>query len=191
MAMATLATALILPPNRPWLWRRLEHDLRMRVVFAVSGKLKGLVAGFESGTRDLLNQAHGFSTGRPDVQRGLLRWMFLVQEVGHAVIELRQEQAALPAQPCYGENTRWRRTIRVLGRALIRLFVRPTEQHRQRALTAVEHAIAAVRATPEPRAPQFDTSPLRRVLSYLHFIRSALLDPESPLAATAGAAHAP
>ncbi len=188
MAMATLATALILPPNRPWLWRRLEHDLRMRVVFAVSGKLKGLAAGFESGTRDLLTQAHGFSVGRPDVQRQLLRWMFLVQEIGHAVIELRQEQAALPAQPCYGENTRWRQAIRVMGRALIRLFVRPQEHHRQRALQAVEQAIAAVRATAEPRAPQFDTSPLRRVLSYLHFIRSALLDPESPLA---GANHAP
>lgn len=190
MLMATLATALILPPNRPWLWRRLEQDLRMRVVFAVSGKLKGLVAGFESGTRDLLNQAHGFASGRPDVQRQLLRWMFLVQEIGHAVIELRQEQAALPAQPCYGENTRWRRAIRVMGRSLIRLFVRPSEAHRQRALHAVEQAIAAVRATPEPRAPQFDTSPLRRVLSYLHFVRSALLDPQSPLAPEAGAAHA-
>ncbi len=191
MAMATLATALILPPNRPWLWRRLEHDLRMRVVFAVSGKLRGLVAGFESGTRDLLNQAHGFSSGRPDVQRQLLRWMFLVQEVGHAVIELRQEQAALPALACYSEHTPWRQAIRVMGRALIRLFVRPQEDYRQRALQAVEQAIAAVRATAEPRAPQFDTSPLRRVMSYLHFIRSALLDPESPLAPVAGAEHAP
>ncbi|MGY4534307.1 putative membrane protein YccC [Pseudomonas sp. TE3786] len=191
MAMATLATALILPPNRPWLWRRLERDLRMRVVFAVSGKLKGLVAGFESGTRDLLNQAHGFSAGRPDVQRQLLRWMFLVQEIGHAVIELRQEQAGLPSQPCYAEQMPWRQAIRLMGRALIRLFVRPQESHRQRALQAVEQAIAAVRATPEPRAPQFDTSPLRRVLSYLHFIRSALLDPESPLAPDAGGQHAP
>ena len=77
-----------------------------------------------------------------------------------------------------------------MGRALVRLFVRPQESNRQRALQAVEQAIAAVRATPEPRAPQFDTSPLRRVLSYLHFIRSALLDPESPLAPAAGAAHA-
>jgi len=191
MAMATLATALILPPNRPWLWRRLEQDLRQRVVFAVSGKLKGLVAGFESGTRDVLNQAYGFSTGRPDVQRQLLRWMFLVQEIGHAVIELRQEQEGLPQLHCYAEQTPWRQAIRAMGRALVRLFVRPQESNRQRALQAVEQAIAAVRATPEPRAPQFDTSPLRRVLSYLHFIRSALLDPESPLAPTAGAAHAP
>ena len=182
MGLAALTAAVILPPNRPWLWRRLEHDLRMRVVFAVSGKLKGLVAGFESGSRDLLNQGYGLASGHPLVQRRLLRWMFAVQEIGHAVIELRQEQAQLPDEPCYGEEMRWRASIRGMGRALIRLFIQPDEHNRLRALTAVEHAIAAVRNTPESRPPHFDTSPLRRVLSYLHFIRSSLLDPDSPLA---------
>ncbi|WP_134609809.1 FUSC family protein, partial [Pseudomonas aeruginosa] len=82
MVLATVAAMVILPPNRPWMWKRLEHDLRERVVFAISGKSKGLVSGFESGTRDLLNQAYTFSAGRPDVQRRLLGWMFLVLEVG-------------------------------------------------------------------------------------------------------------
>ena len=36
--------------------------------------------------------------------------------------------------------------------------------------------------TDEPFAPHFDTSALRRVKSYLHFIRTCLLDPQSPLA---------
>ncbi|MGC3765385.1 FUSC family protein, partial [Pseudomonas aeruginosa] len=76
-----------LPPNRPWLWMRLEHDLRERVVFAISVKSKGLVSGFESGTRDQLNQAYTFSAGRPDVHRRLLGWLFLVLEVGLAIIE--------------------------------------------------------------------------------------------------------
>ena len=182
IGIAALASLFILPPTQPWLWRRLEQDLRMRVVFAVSGNLKGLIAGFESGTRDLLNQGYALAAGRPDVQKRFMRWMFSVLEIGHAIIELRQEQAHLPPEPWYAEDTAWRQSIRALGRALMRLFIQPDADNRQRALVAVEQAIEAVKATPEPRAPQFDTSPLRRVVSYLHFVRSSLLDPHSPLA---------
>ncbi|MCY1341171.1 p-hydroxybenzoic acid efflux pump subunit AaeB [compost metagenome] len=189
MAIATAAAAVLLPPNRPWLWRRLERDLRMCVVHAVSGRMKGLVSGFESGTRDLLNQAYLYSAGRPDVQRQLLRWMFLVQEVGHAVIELRLEQARLPALSCYAESMPWRNAIRAMGRALVRLFIQPSEANRQRALAAVEQAIDNVRVTAEPCAPQFETSPLRRLQSYLHFIRTSLLDPQTPLAGSDEPVH--
>ncbi len=181
---SAVVASLIMPPNRPWLWHGLERDLRMRLVYAVSGRLKGLVAGFESSTRDLLNQAYVQAAGRPDVQRNLMRWMFAVLEIGHAVIELRQEQAALPNEPWYAEDCDWQIAVRALGRALVRLFMQVDDVNRQRALTAVEQAIDSVRNTPEPRPPQFDTSPLRRVLSYLHFIRTSLLDPHSPLAKT-------
>lgn len=191
MTLATLAAALILPPNRPWLWRRLEHDLRLCAVHTVSGRIRGLVSGFESGTRDLLAQAYAFSAGRPDVQRRLLRWMYAVQEVGHAVIELRLEQARLPALSCYAESMPWRQSVRVMGRALIRLLIQPGEGNRLRALQAVEQAIEAVRATPEPCAPQFETSPLRRLQSYLHFIRTSLLDPLAPWADALEPAPAP
>ena len=184
IGMAALAASVILPPNRPWLWRRLEHDLRMRVVFAVTGKLKGLAAGFESGTRDLISQAHGLASRRPDVQRNLLRWMFVVQEIGHAVIELRLERAAMPNEPDYADDLPWQHGVRAMGRALVRLFIEPNEHNRLRALAAVEHSIVVVRKAPESCPPHFETSPLRRVLSYLHFIRSALLDPNSPLAET-------
>ena len=54
-----------------------------------------------------------------------------------------------------------------------------------RALIAVDHAISRVQATDEPFARNFDTSALVRVQSYLHFIRTSLLDPQSPLAAYA------
>ncbi|MGV8346499.1 FUSC family protein, partial [Pseudomonas aeruginosa] len=113
--------AVILPPNSAWLWKRLERDLRMRVVFAISGRSRGLGSAFESGTRDLLNQAYGVAAGR----QGLLCWRLLVLEVGHAIIELRREQERLPDEPCYAEAMPWRQAIRAMGRALIRLFVRP------------------------------------------------------------------
>lgn len=191
MGIAAVAAMIILPPNRPWLWRRLEQDLRMCVVQAVSGQLGGLVSAFESGTRDLFSQAYAAASGRSDVQRQLLRWMFTVQEVGHAVIELRLEQAHLPALDCYAENMPWQQLIRAMGRALIRLFVKPSEINRQRALFAVEQAIDSLRGTAEPCSPQFDSSPLRRMLSYLHFIRSALLDPLSPLRSSESCAYYP
>ena len=54
--------------------------------------------------------------------------MFVVQEVGLAIIELRREQEALPAEPWYSERMPWRRAIRAMGRALIRLFIQPGEQ---------------------------------------------------------------
>ncbi|WP_095055639.1 FUSC family protein [Pseudomonas sp. Irchel s3b2] len=182
MLVCAAAGAIILPPNSSWLWRRLEQDLRGQVVYAISGKLKGLASSFESRTRDLLHQAYGLAAGQPQVQRDLLRWMFVVLEVGHAIIELRKEQAILPVHPAYAESQPWRQSIRVMGRSLVRLFLQPSQSNLERALVAVDHAISCVQATDEPFAPHFDTSALRRVKSYLHFIRTSLLDPQSPLA---------
>jgi len=183
MLVCAAAGAIILPPNSRWLWRRLEQDLRGQVVYAISGKLKGLASSFESRTRDLLHQAYGLAAGQPQVQRDLLRWMFVVLEVGHAIIELRKEQAILPVHPAYAESRPWRQAIRVMGRSLVRLFLQPSQSNLERSLIAVDHAISRVQATDEPFAPHFDTSALRRVKSYLHFIRTSLLDPQSPLAA--------
>lgn len=167
------------------------QDLREQVVYAISGKLKGLASSFESRTRDLLHQAYGLAAGQPQVQRDLLRWMFVVLEVGHAIIELRKEQAILPVHPAYAESQPWRQAIRVMGRSLVRLFLQPSASNLERGLIAVDHAISRVQATDEPFAPHFDTSALRRVKSYLHFIRTSLLDPQSPLAALKGASNAP
>ncbi|MFL1517765.1 FUSC family protein [Pseudomonas prosekii] len=183
MLVCAAAGAIILPPNSRWLWRRLEQDLREQVVYAISGKLKGLGSSFESRTRDLLHQAYGLAVGQPHVQRDLLRWMFVVLEVGHAIIELRKEQAILPVHPAYAESQPWRQAIRVMGRSLVRLFLQPSQSNLERGLIAVDHAISRVQATDEPFAPHFDTSALRRVKSYLHFIRTSLLDPQSPLTA--------
>lgn len=182
MLVCAAAGAIILPPNSRWLWRRLEQDLRGQVVYAISGKLKGLASSFESSTRDLLHQAYGLAAGQPQVQRDLLRWMFVVLEVGHAIIELRKEQAILPVHPAYAEFQPWRQSIRLMGRSLVRLFLQPSQSNLERGLIAVDHAISRVQATDEPFAPHFDTSALRRVKSYLHFIRTSLLDPQSPLA---------
>ncbi|MBC3952979.1 FUSC family protein [Pseudomonas folii] len=185
MLLCAAAGAIILPPNARWMWRRLEGDLRRQVVFAISAPLNRLGSSFESQTRDLMHQAYGLAAGKPLVQRELLHWMFVVLEIGHAIIELRREQDILPVHPAYAPWQSWRVAIRVMGRALIRLFIQPDHSNWQRALAAVDHAINRVQNSDEPFAPHFDTSVLRRVKSYLHFIRSSLLDPQSPLAAHA------
>ncbi len=185
MLVCAAAGAIILPPNSRWLWRRLEDHLRRQVVFAISAPLRGLGSSFESRTRDMLHQAYGLAVRQPQVQSGLLRWMLVVLQVGHAIIELRREQASLPVHPCYAESQPWNQAIRVMGRSLVRLFIQPNQNNLERSLNAVDHAIVCVRDTDEPFARHFDTSALRRVQSYLHFIRTSLLDPQSPLAAYA------
>ncbi|MCO8161418.1 FUSC family protein [Pseudomonas sp. 21LCFQ010] len=182
MLVCTAAGAVILPPNSRWMWRHLEDDLRRQVVFAISAPLERLGSSFESQTRDVMHQADALAAGKPQVQRELLRWMFVVLEIGHAIIELRREQALLPVHPSYAQHRSWRLSIRVMGRALIRLFIQPDARNLGRSLAAVDRAIARVRHTEEPFASHFETSPLRRVESYLHFIRTCLLDPQSPLA---------
>ncbi len=196
MLICAAAGAIILPPNSRWMWQRLEQALRNQVVFAISAPLKRLGSSFESQTRDLMHQAYGLAIGKPLVQRELLRWMFVVLEIGHAIIELRHEQAILPVHPAYADYQPWRIALRVMGRALVRLFILPDAVNLQRCLSAVDQAIKRVQEADEPFASHFDTSVLRRVKSYLHFIRTSLLDPQSPLAAygvartASGVAHA-
>ncbi|EPM64121.1 fusaric acid resistance protein [Pseudomonas syringae pv. actinidiae ICMP 19073] len=185
MLICAAAGAIILPPNSRWMWQRLEQALRNQVVIAISAPLDRLGSRFESQTRDLMHQAYGLAISRPQVQRELLRWMFVVLEIGHAIIELRREQATLPVHPAYAEYQPWRIALRVMGRALVRLFIQPDAVNLQRGLLAVNQAIKRVQEADEPFASHFDTSVLRRVKSYLHFIRTSLLDPQSSLAAYA------
>jgi uncharacterized membrane protein YccC len=110
------------------------------------------------------------------VQKRLLAWFFVVQEIGHAVIELRRELDSLPAEAVYARGTPWRITVEELGRALIRLFAKPDAGKLERALKAAEDAISAAHTTEEPRPTHFESSPLRRIESYLHFIRSTFLE---------------
>ncbi|WP_205896803.1 FUSC family protein, partial [Pseudomonas viridiflava] len=111
MLLCAAAGAIILPPNSGWMWRHLEADLRRQVVFAISAPLARLGSSFESQTRDVMHQADTLAAGQPQVQRQVLRWMFVVLEIGHAIIELRREQALLPVHPSYAEHRAWRVSI--------------------------------------------------------------------------------
>lgn len=150
--LCAIAGAVVLPTNAPWAWRHLHQDLRRQVGFAVHGNLKHLRQRFESRTRDVLQHATSLSAARPAVQDNLLQWALSVQDVGHAWVRLR-ELGQAPA---------------AVGEALTRLFERPVQGRRSNALQALDQAL--------------DQQPTQPAAAYLHFIRSALLNPRSPLA---------
>ncbi|WDD94437.1 FUSC family protein [Burkholderia sp. FERM BP-3421] len=183
MLVSAVAFAVLFPPAGPWLKRRLFADLRHQAVAACRARLAGLRTRFESGARDLMFQAHGLAADQPGTQRDALRWMFAVLETGNAVIDLRNELATLPPDPRYAATMPWRRAIDVARDAVAALYAQPASARFDRALAATIDAIASTQqalATFEP--PREERRRLQRILSHLHFIRTALLDPESPLA---------
>jgi uncharacterized membrane protein YccC len=189
MIASAIAFAVLLPPSTPWLRGHLLADLRRQVVLACRAPLSAARARFESRSRDLAFQAHALLEREPDAQRDTLAWLVAVLEVGHAVIDLRRELAALPSDARYAATMPWRRAIAHSGKALIALFARPTDARLDAALAANFDAIAATQQALAAFAPpREDRHRLQRILSYLHFVRTALIDPQSPLARYAGAA---
>jgi uncharacterized membrane protein YccC len=190
MLVASIAFAVLLPTDAPWLRRLLMSDLRREVVQACRARLPKLAMRFESRTRDLLSQINALAANRPDLQREALQWLFAVLEAGHAVIDLRHELAAMTAR------APWRVSIAATLDAVARLFDKPDAARFAAALASTSDAIATLQAMLDAeRPPREERHRLQRILSHLHFIRTALLDPQSPLepfsaAARQGARHA-
>lgn len=190
MVVSAIAFAVLLPPSTPWLRGHLLADLRRQVVLACTAPLARVRSRFESRARDLAFQADALMEHDPAEQRDALAWLIAVLEVGHAVIDLRRELAALPSDPRYARTMPWRLSIARSGKALTALFARPTGARLDAALAANFDAIAATQQALSTFAPpREDRHRLQRILSYLHFVRTALIDPQSPLARYAGAAR--
>jgi uncharacterized membrane protein YccC len=185
MLVASIAFAVLLAPSTPWLRNRLLIDLRAQVMLACRGRigrLWRLRTHFESGARDLMHQINALAAGEAEIRRDTMRWMFAVLEIGNAVIDLRSEVSTLPREARYAPSMPWRVSLRVTCSAVSRLFERPSGRRLDAALAATADAIAAVQQTLAAFTPPRDERhQLQRILSHLHFIRSALLDPQSPL----------
>lgn len=197
MVAAYIAFAVLLPMSTPWLRNRVLSDLRHRVSMACRARLARLRPRFESGSRDLSLQLNSLATS-PEQTREGLAWLFAVWEVGSAVIDLRETLAkAAPAGSSRGVHAgnAWRAQSDVLIESLATLFDRPEETRRLQALVDANLAIdAAQRAVAGENGAAAGNGDARRLmeqtLRHLHFIRTALLDPESPLVEGAGDAAA-
>ncbi|MCY0388043.1 FUSC family protein [Robbsia sp. Bb-Pol-6] len=194
MGVSAAAFGILLPPTTGWLLRRMAADLRRQVGVAGFGKLAGLAHRFDNQTRDYMFQIGGLTAEKPAEQRAMLGWMFAVLEIGHALIELREEFASLPAalarDPLYQPGSRWRQPLRALRRGLVELFERPSAARWRTAADLTTRALAQTEAMLPIARERDERQRLQRILSYLHFIHTALLDPQSPLAACGGAATA-
>jgi uncharacterized membrane protein YccC len=152
------------------------------VVRACFEPLPGLAHRFESSTRHLLHTHAIGQDPRNEQNRLLLAWMFSVMEIGRAIIHLRQDSASLRLPPVLAQG------IRESIAATALLFRHPSDRQRDIVLARVAHAMEAISAqaaAPFPDAPHRDL--LRRLLTSLHLIRTALLDEDT----VPGAAIAP
>ncbi|WP_027793411.1 FUSC family protein [Paraburkholderia acidipaludis] len=198
MGVTAAAFAAFLPPSARWLRERLLADLRRAVVEACRARLTelreprerrglpGLRNRFESGTRDLVFQLSALAGNDQAQRRDTLRWLFATLEVGNAALDLRDELATLPAHPRYAKGTAWRDAIDATLQSVSALFDRPAAPRHAAALAATRTAIDAVQGVLngfEP--PREERRQLQRILSHLHFIRTALIDPQSPFASWA------
>jgi uncharacterized membrane protein YccC len=196
--VSAAAFAVLLPPSTPWLRNRLLANLRGQAVHACRARLQRLpgiagVAGlrnrFESGARDLMFQLNALAGKDEAFRQATLRWMFSTLEIGNAAIDLREELAALPDHPRFNTHAPWRTQTAATLKSVAALFERPDARRHAAALATTTAAIGAAQAVLEDvlreDAPREERHPLQRCLSHLHFIRTALIDPQSPFAAYA------
>jgi uncharacterized membrane protein YccC len=186
MVVVAIAFAVVFPTDARWLRRLLLSELRSQVVAACFRRLDNLSNAFESGTRDLFSQIDALSGGRGDSRQQGLHWLFAVLEVGHAVIDMRNELHLLQLNGRNPEYAECRRSVSRGLDAIARLFDRPGEARAANALRLTGQAIDNVARLIDTDGPLPDEyHGVRRILSQLHFVRSALLDPQSPLATVA------
>jgi len=169
-AAASVMFALFFPVNSPWLKRRIPKMLRHQIVIACTMPLPQLGARFESGTRDIMQRIAATGNEANYYDRTSIDWMFIVLEIGRAVIHLRRD----------GERLQQENLQQALGKILLllaELFDHPTRKQCQLVLNAVDQAIDAVRSTAQGQDQQSDV--LVPILASLHSIRITLLDSET------------
>ncbi|WP_431822636.1 FUSC family protein [Burkholderia sp. F1] len=180
MLACSIVFAVVFPTHMPWLTGRIAHDLRRQVTLACEGASAGLAQRFQSSTHDLMAQLRTLLVRRTRQHRDALRWMLATLEVGHAVIDLRDEvQAFSAAKP--PQALRWTASIDAVLDTLPPFFDDPTPPRHARtlksvnlAIRAAQHALVAWHAVPDERRR------MQRIVGCLHFVRSALLDKDAP-----------
>lgn len=179
LLLAAIVFSVVFPADMPWLTERIKGDLRAQVVSACKDELPGLNQRFQSSTHDLASQLRMLLTRRSRRRRDALRWMLVTLEVGHAVIDLRNEAAR--AGYAQTLHSHWNSGLKRTCDDLARLFARPDAHALERALVSVRSATWIAQDLLETvHADRDQRHDLQRILSCLHFIRTALLDKDAP-----------
>jgi uncharacterized membrane protein YccC len=179
MLVSALVFAVIFPTQMAWRIEKIKRDLRRQMALACKGALAGLDQTFQSGTHDLMFQLRALLRNRSEQHRDALRWMLALLEVGHSTIDLRNETLDMP----YAERLQpgWGTAIDTVRQDLADLFEQPDTARLTGALASVEAAIRMAQALRGTlRGDRERRHRMQRILSYLHFIRTALLDEDAP-----------
>jgi uncharacterized membrane protein YccC len=179
MLVSCIVFAVIFPTQMPWRIEKIKRDLRRQMALACAGALVGLDQKFQSSAHDLMFQLRTLLMKRSEQHRDALRWMLVLLEVGHSTIDLRNETLNMP----YAERMQpgWRAAIDTVRRDLADLFEQPDTVRLTRALTSVDAAIRIAQSLLGTlRVDRERRHGMQRILSYLHFIRTALLDKDAP-----------
>jgi uncharacterized membrane protein YccC len=179
MLLTAIVLATVFPADMVWLIERIMDDLRAQAVLACRDQRPELNQRFQSSIHDIASQLRVLLARRSRRRRHALRWMLATLEVGHAVIDLRDEAAH--AEYVQALHPRWSAAVEQMLDHLAQLFERPDTRARERAVISVRSAmwiaqdvLDAVRTNPDRRHD------MQRILSCLHFIRTALLDKDAP-----------
>ncbi|WP_244817020.1 FUSC family protein [Caballeronia sp. Lep1P3] len=182
MSVTAIACAIILPPHMPWLVGKTLAALRAQAALACEGRLPNLSERFHSGTHDLMSQLSGLLTRRSREHRRALQWMLVTLEIGQAMIDLRILNAALrlDSVPASVRNA-WSSALARMLHDIPMLFRVPDSAALRRAITAAVASLFAVEALLACETLS-DTQrhDVQRMRAWLHFIRSALADPDAP-----------
>ncbi|WP_410842950.1 FUSC family protein [Paraburkholderia sp.] len=179
MLLASLAFAVIFPAQMPWLIGKIKGSLRAQVVLACNGELRGLNQYFQS-----MGQLRVLLTKRSRQHRDALRWMLVTLEVGHAVIDLRNEAAH--AAYAGTLHPHWRTCLERMHADISALFEQPGARSLARALASVGLTLDTVQMVLQMvHADRERRHDMQRILGCLHFIRTALLDKDAPFNANA------
>jgi uncharacterized membrane protein YccC len=179
MLVSCIVFAVIFPTQMPWRIEKIKRDLRRQMALACAGALVGLDQKFQSSAHDLMFQLRTLLMKRSEQHRDALRWMLALLEVGHSTIDLRNETLGMP----YAERLQpgWGTALDTVRRDLADLFEQPDTARLTRALTSVDAAIRMAQSLRGTlRVDRDRRHRMQRILSYLHFIRTALLDKDAP-----------
>jgi uncharacterized membrane protein YccC len=183
MLVSCLVFTVIFPTEMPWRIEKIKRDLRRQVVLACKGALTGLNQQFQSTTHDLMFQLRMLLMKRSVQHRDALRWMLVTLEVGHSAIDLRIE--ALDASYAERLQPGWSTATDALRRDLADLFESPDTSKLTHALASVDTTIRIAQSLRDSMHENRERRHrMQRILSYLHFIRSALLDRDAPFYAS-------
>lgn len=188
MIVVSVVFAVFFPPATSWLRNRLLSDMRRLVLVAALDRLgvrgQPLRIRFESCARDLMFQINAQFEDDRDFKIESLEWFFSTLEIGTALIDLRAELVGLSRST----NELWTQEVDEVRKAIAGLFNKPTPAGHAKAVqvtcTAIEvlqNLLSTLAASELTSRVNVQEGPPGRVLCHLHFIRTALLDPQSPV----------